>query len=353
MKAWSAAFLLGSAMALATAGYVEPVLPAWEDGGPDGFENEGWIAGAALLTEETGQAGPEEERKSGEQLIEVAGPTAEEAAEDESPPTVIAEQFWPEYFEARPRTFLVDPQRLLSQVDYRDRLGFLNYHAEDSSIDLFVYVFTGDQEIPGEVREEELAERFFAEGRPAVVVYYFMGAPQRSMLYLSPSLTDAVAPAEQRRAMESSVMQAFRHVEATRQIEAFLVQMSIRIYWMERLVGGGNQEKEEVLPVPELVKQTTGVKEEAGPRLAMWQPLLAEAGVYLPAGGGLCGVLAAGWLAAWWMRRKAKYRFPDFEVEPRLGGVHAAGVGAVISFASAAVPPASQRDQVPDYLRRA
>jgi hypothetical protein len=54
-----------------------------------------------------------------------------------------------------------------------------------------------------------------------------------------------------------------------------------------------------------------------------------------------------------WLRLSARYRFPDFEVEPRLGGAHAAGVGAVISFASAAVPPASQRDQVPDYLRRA
>ncbi len=29
-------------------------------------------------------------------------------------------------------------------------------------------------------------ERFFSEGRPAAVVYYYMGAPQRSVLYLSP-----------------------------------------------------------------------------------------------------------------------------------------------------------------------
>jgi hypothetical protein len=54
-----------------------------------------------------------------------------------------------------------------------------------------------------------------------------------------------------------------------------------------------------------------------------------------------------------WLKIRARYRFPEFDVEPRLGGAHAAGVGAVISFASAAVPPASQRDQVPDYLRRA
>jgi hypothetical protein len=53
-----------------------------------------------------------------------------------------------------------------------------------------------------------------------------------------------------------------------------------------------------------------------------------------------------------WLRKRAIYRFPELTVEPRLGGVHGAGVGAVISFAGAAVSPASQRDQRPDYLRR-
>ena len=68
--------------------------------------------------------------------------------------------------------------------------------------------------------------------------------------------------------------------------------------------------------------------------------------------GEIPGLLVALAMGSWF-RHRARYRFPDFEVEPRLGGSHAAGVGAVISFASAAVPPASQRDQVPDYLRRA
>ena len=66
----------------------------------------------------------------------------------------------------------------------------------------------------------------------------------------------------------------------------------------------------------------------------------------------LCASLLAGLVMTGWLRRRARYHFPEFEVEPRLGGPHAAGIGAVISFASAAVPPASQRDQVPDYLKR-
>lgn len=54
-----------------------------------------------------------------------------------------------------------------------------------------------------------------------------------------------------------------------------------------------------------------------------------------------------------WMKFIRKNRFPEFEVEPRLGASHAAGIGAVISFSSTAVPPARQRAQLPDYVRRA
>jgi beta-galactosidase GanA len=68
--------------------------------------------------------------------------------------------------------------------------------------------------------------------------------------------------------------------------------------------------------------------------------------------GAMIGTLFAGVLLLSWIRRRARYHFPDFEVEPRLEGAHAAGIGAVISFASAAIPPASQKDQVPDYLRK-
>jgi hypothetical protein len=83
------------------------------------------------------------------------------------------------------------------------------------------------------------------------------------------------------------------------------------------------------------------------------QPLIEVANPYIVPAGTAGGILLAGLIMSAWMKRRARYHFPEFEVEPRLGGSHAAGVGAVISFASASVPPASQRDQVPDYLRRA
>jgi hypothetical protein len=169
------------------------------------------------------------------------------------------------------------------------------------------------------------------------------------MMYLSPSLTDVVSAAEQRRALDSSVMQAFKDVEPSRQIEAFLVQMSIRIYWMERMMGGGEATGGDA-PLAVRAAKTGKKKSTVMEKI---QPVLASAKRFVIPASVIAGSLIAGLAMSSWLKRRARYRFPDFEVEPRLGGAHAAGVGAVISFASAAVPPASQRDQVPDYLRRA
>jgi hypothetical protein len=339
----AAAWLAGGVLAMD-----EPLLPAWNGDERKALEAAGWVAGGVLLTDEPVPDAPPQEPAA---QLDVEPPTADEIAGDENPSPEIAEEFLPAYFAERPATYLVDPQKLLGPADYRDRLNFLNYHASDSSIDLFVYVMGGDQEIPSEVREEETIERFFSEGRPAAIVFYYFGAPQRSMVYLSPSLTDVVSAAEQRRAVASSVMQAFEKLDPTAQLEAFLVQMSIRIYWMERMMGGGTEASD---PMPLVDRRVVAVAASGGSSAsATFEEWRALAMPYVVPAGALLGSLLAAFGMKFWLQRRARYRFPDFEVEPRLGGAHAAGVGAVISFASASVPPASQRDQVPDYLRRA
>ncbi len=319
----------------------EQDLPIWKDGKPDAADP---MAGSALLAAE-----PAADEAADAGVAELEQPAAGEISTAASSLSEVPETYWPVYFAERPKTFLVDPQDLLSPADKRERLAFLNYHASDSSIDLFVYVFGGDQEIPGEVRQEELSERLFSEGRPAAVVFYFMGAPDRSVLHLGPSLTYTVSVAEHRRALESSVMQALAKVDPSGQFEAFLVQMSIRIYWIERLMGVGEQHAAEIA-VPAKVSKAHDKKSKL---MELVKPHLETAQRFAMPAAATSGALLLLLTLRFWMKRRALYGFPDFDVEPRLGGAHAAGVGGVISFASATVPPASQRDQLPEYLRRA
>lgn len=329
--------LLRIALFLTTAAHAapEPGLPGWADGARAEHE----VPGETLLTGD--------HQADDEPGLDLLEPAAGEITGDETMEEIIPEAHWPAYFGRRPEKFLIDPQNLLGPVEYRERLAFLNYHAGDSAIDLFVYVIGGGQAIPGEVRQEEMMERLFSSGRPSVVVLYFMGSPQRAMMHLSTSLTDVVSAAEQRRALESSVIQALKETEPARQFETFLVQMSIRLYWMERMLGVDAQEKQPAVAAP-LAK----APEESGPRDFL-RPHFEEAARHVVPASSAAGALLLAGALHFWLKRRARHQFPDFEVEPRLGGAHAAGVGAVISFASATVPPASQRDAMPDYLRRA
>lgn len=295
------------------------------------------IPGVALLTDERP---PEEAGEPKPEPMAYEAPAPGEISDQPVPQ--VSEEFWSAYFAERPASFLLDPQKLLSPAVAEQRLNFLKYHAGDSSIDLFVYVFDGPQEIPGEVRAEELVERFFSAGRPAAVVLYFLGSPDRSELMLSPAITDAISPLEQRRTLQSSVTSAMEKSHPAEQLEAFTLQLSIRLYWMERVMNGGPEATPAVAATP--VEPRTEKDERKERLLAMARPWA------LPAGAGAGGLLLLFLLRLWWKAR-AKFRFPEFDVEPRLGGDHAAGVGAVISFSSPALPPGRQRE-MPDYLRR-
>lgn len=277
-----------------------------------------------------------------------APPTAD-LAPTQAPAVPVPEKYLAAYFDAHPKTFLIDPQGLLDESSGHDLLGLLRGHAGDSPIDLFIYVFAKDQEIPGEVRGEELSERCFATGRPAILVYYFLGAPQQAVLYASPSLPESIPASEQHRALQSAISQACLPASPTAQLQAFTVQLTKRIYRMEQMLHGIAEDPEgsklSQARSAKLAKKSSSLATYLG----RWRPLAQELAI---PGLLLASLLAAILGITSWRRRRATYRFPELAVEPRLGGEHAAGVGAVIAFASPNLPPASQRLQVADYLRR-
>ena len=309
-----------------------------------------WIVLLAVVLANIPQLPAQQENEVAEIVVETAAGAPDVLLEEAADGLhAVPEEYRGAYLVERPSSFLIDPQRLLAPADFRERRGFLDYHAGDSAIDLYVYLFAGDQRLPDGLRIHERAGSLSADGRPMAVVCYYLGAPDRAILELSPELAGLVPGAEQRRALESAALQAAKEVEPARQLEAFLVQMSIRLYWMEGLLGQGDAAVLRTQPARPLAKpapKPSRLMQLAGPWLDLARPY------FIPASGMAGGLLVALALG-WWLRHRARYHFPDFEVEPRLGGSHGAGVGAVISFANPSVPPDSQRDQMPDYLRRA
>ncbi len=320
----------------------EPALPQWDDGDKELLKHGDLVPGSVLLGDPLPVAGEEVEEPKSEAAKLPPPPTEEEKLV--APVTEIPDEFLGDYFGQKPESFLVDPQKLLSRQEQRDRVGFLRYHSGDSAVDLYFYLFEGGQEIPGAVRAEELMERFFDKGKPAAVVFYFVGAPQRAELHLSPSLTGMVQPAERQRALQSSVAEALEKADPVDQLDRFSVQMSIRLYWMEKSMGGSRGDAGPLVEYP--------AKPAPAPKRKWWEPWLVKAQAWFLPAAGVGGVIGIGMLVTWLSGIRARYRFPEIEVTPRLGGAHGAGVGAVITFGNPSLPPSFQREQVPDYLRR-
>ncbi|MDE0860986.1 MAG: hypothetical protein OSA93_12565 [Akkermansiaceae bacterium] len=324
------------------------VMPQWSDEEMEDLEGGALVPGSSLmgsLALERLFAGNREPIEFEEELMNIPG---EPHPEDEWP-TTIDESYFQVYFRQPPGNYLIDPQNILTPQEKRDREGFLAYHARDSSINIYLYLFDAKQELPeGETAERVMSEHYGESGH-SVVVFYFLGIPERTQIVMSPMITETIELEMRKNALIRSVEEALDRSEAVAQIESFSIQLSIRLYWLEKELGHLEVREASVL-------HPLGVEasEEVGDEAMSWNSLSNSPRVRLIGGGiGILIVTVASALfGKWLVDRKRIYVFPESEGNLLLEAPHAAGVGAVIAYTSATFPPSVQRDEVPDYLQR-
>ena len=252
------------------------------------------------------------------------------------------------YFSKKPNQFLIDPQGFISGQQRKGIETLLNNHAVDSTIDLYLFVFGETQRLPVDGLNKDFAARHFSQGKPVVLLYYYFGDPGRTEMVLSPEIAKLVSSSEQQRAAQSSTIRAMRANGSFEQLEEFVLQFSVRTYWMERMV----DETENQPAVEEAVVKKNATAPVPKKRMDVLKMIPEKYREQLVIAAAAVGALMVLWLLALWLRSRARYRFPEIEVEARLGASHAAGIGAVVNFASPAISPANQREQLPEYLRR-
>lgn len=318
-----------------------PLLPTWTPEELEAIDQGELVLGTDLFRPLTGEVSYADlfEPLPELEIIE------EEAVVQEEDSPYIAEEFLSSYFGSRPARYLVDPQGMLSMQEMEDRQKFLEFHAGDSKIDLYIYLFDAEQELPTEGDIKTVFSRHFSRGNGlTALVYYFLGAPERSLLVLSPEINSVVPVNDVRSALIDARQQAQTKSEVASQLESFSNALSIRLYWMERSLA----ESEELLAYEPLGGDLTVI--EAENRLVRkTEASTPEMLIVMSAGGVLCfGAIVFLWYR---FQKKKQCFFPEVEVRPLLGAPHAAGIGAVIQFDSTALPPSSQREKVPDYLK--
>lgn len=341
------AFLPGQELDLGEEG-IEMLLPQWEEEDLEALESGELVPGSSLL----GIIALRYLESDNEDPIEL-DPAVRDLPDEEPEPvewsTRIEDQFLASYFHEMPRGFLNDPQQLLTTQELRDREGFLNYHARDTDIDLYVYLFDALQEVPPSESIGGVVRSHIDQDKPVAVVFYFLGMPEKSQLAFSERVTESVNQDEREKVLRMAVEEALEKSDPSSQLESFSIQLSIRLYWLEKVVarGGGSMASSSPLVLP----KNRIVSEE---NLGVWGKLKAKPKIYytvivlavaMPA-------ILLGWAGRWIAERKRVYVFPDAEGSALLEAPHAPGVGGVISFSSVTTPPSSQKSDVPNYLQK-
>ncbi|MBK1827149.1 hypothetical protein [Haloferula rosea] len=258
------------------------------------------------------------------------------------PGVAIPADCWPDYFGGPAEDDLVDPQGLLNSRERKDREEFLRYHADDSRIRLRAMIFDHDQRFPSDM--ERHLEPWLSSGEPTALLLYRMGEPARAELHFSSDLAQEVPRVEVGRLIGQAARAAQEEVGDLDQFKEFCLQVSIRLYWIERSLGWV-EEPADTIPVaePEPIEEASGSE------------LIKEAVRGAWDAGGLPFLVALSSFISFAVlrfiiRSRRRYRFPEFEMDPRLGGAHGAGVGAVISFGSTTQSPSAQKSPTVDCL---
>jgi hypothetical protein len=235
---------------------------------------------------------------------------------------------------------LIDPLGLITEVLQGDLERFLAFHAEEARFPLYIIVLRSDEKLPTGEDLNDLASGGVAKRQGAVLAYP-IAEPWRARLFLPKLAHDAASDSFLRELVEACVTEATSSPEVDEQIHRFCVELSTRLFWLEKLCPSPLASSKPVIAGPHL-------QEVIGPNAAA--PGLISTAAPVPVGDPvlrwivfiLC-LLAALGVTAWhtrrtWERYKARQKrtvawiLPERDLPQRLGGAFSGGTGAWAKF---------------------
>ncbi len=318
-----------------------PPLPKWNAEDREKIKEGKLIVGVALLTKD-GLKKKEEtkEVQKVEVIIEAAAEkpsldTHDNLEEDSE----ISGDHLEHYFAKRPESSLVDPQQLLSMQERADLQYVLELHSSESDLPIYVYLFDKAQKVPEAYFPEKVYQQTYTGNEvPLVIVYYYIGAPERSDFLLAGGASDQVPDWQVRELLWNAAHKAREKFDVFDQLEGFVGQLSMRLFWIEEIL------RELIVVIPAVEEVLEPVKKSSKPQQIIkivdeaMTPELSKALLFTILGSVMA--LVAG---ICFMQRKL--HFPKNPTPPRMGGARGAKSGGILSYSNPRVSPSMQREQ--------
>lgn len=250
-------------------------------------------------------------------------------------PTISLKDVTPEFLTACKNAlsgeYLIDPDALIPEIESHSMERFLEFHARDSAIPLYVIVMDRDRKLPSNIELNEFAARGLAT-KTACLLVYPLGEPWRARLFANQSVHD-LAPGEfLRETMRTCLEEAMLTSDTNDQLHRYSVHLSTRLFWVQKNLG--------TPATPDASPRNEQAISEVAAELKL--PLTRKmSSLETIAVMGLTGLLAAG--AGWHITRRLRERgqlrqqnrvwvLPEPETIPRLGGAFSGGGGGMIRY---------------------
>ena len=234
---------------------------------------------------------------------------------------------------------MIDPDNHVSETQKEDLLRFLQFHARDARINAYVMVTDRDQKIPANAEISNIASGALSSSDSCLAVYP-LGEPSRARLFLSASIHKAAAPEYLKSVVEDCAKDAALVTDPLEQLHRFTVRLSIRLFWLEKLITSSQQALTLAQPDDEVPSDLIARREAAlATALLEQNPAPARAGIqWWSVILGILVSLAGGALTYAALRHRRVrllnyvWMLPEIEVPPRLGGAFSGGGGAWIQY---------------------
>lgn len=249
-------------------------------------------------------------------------------------PTPISslKEVTPEYLsacnQALPTEYLIDPGMLVPEMQSQDMMRFMEFHARDARIKLYILITAPDCKLPEGVDLGKIASGSLLQTDACLLVYP-LGEPWRSRLFVSKSVHAQTSTEFLSETIQSCVNEAMQASDVHDQLHRYAVHLSTRLFWLQKALGTKS-------PLVADKGQSLAEVRSEGITVAQNGSSISLAFVWSLGGLLLCGVIGVTIhrLHRHWQfkQRSRVWMLPEPETVPRLGGAFTGGGGGIIRY---------------------
>lgn len=261
----------------------------------------------------------------------------ERSQPDRSMPTPIsslrsvAPEFLTTSEKALPSDYLIDPDLLVAEMQQHDLMRFLEFHAKDARIKLYLLILARDRCLPETVRLDKTASGALLQEDSCLVVYP-LGEPWRARLFVSKPVHDQTSSKFLGETIQACLQDAMQASDVYDQLHRYAVQLSTRLFWLQRALASDPKKSSPPMgqPLSEISPAESTAAAQVGKDSFVSVTLGCIAGLL-----AIAGITGVGRRVIRYQRQRSQMRvwiLPETETFPRLGGAFSGGGGGTIQY---------------------